>query len=591
VLDLRIYRAAFVAVLLAALVVAFSLQPRPRPIGTTLAPDAFDGAAAFATLTTYADASPDRRPGSSGDDRLAQQVARDLDVLGPGAVRSYHATSQTIDGPQDLTTVVASRPGRPGPGLVVVAHRDAVAGPAQAELSGTAALVQLARVAAAGRLRRTITFVSTSGASGGLAGAREAVRHLPRPVDAVLVLGDLASRGVRKPWVTSASNGGGSAPLRLSRTVESAVRATTGQDPGGARAPAQWARLALPMTLGEQGAFGEAGLPAVLLSASGERPPPAGAATSEKRLTAFGRAALRAVFALDNGPDVVAGPRDVLVTQRKILPRWAVTLLVGAALLPFWLAVGDGAARARRRRLPVAAGVRRTLVSALLFALVLGFAYVLGLVGMLPARPGAPAPAGAVPADGSATGVLVALVLLAILAWVGLRPLALRLGGGTQEPLGTGHAAGTLLVLASLTVVVWLTNPFAAALLVLPAHAWLLAVAPDVRSPRPVRAAFALLALLPVLAVVTSLGGQLGYGPLEGLWNWVLMVAGGHVGVFAGIAWAVAVGVAAGVAELVARVVREEPGTGRAAPVAAVRGPQSYAGPGSLGGTDSALRR
>jgi phosphotriesterase-related protein len=43
-LDLRIYRAAFVPVLFAVLVVAFSLQDRPRPLETTLAPDAFDGA-------------------------------------------------------------------------------------------------------------------------------------------------------------------------------------------------------------------------------------------------------------------------------------------------------------------------------------------------------------------------------------------------------------------------------------------------------------------------------------------------------------------------------------------------------------------
>ena len=42
-LDTRLYRAAFVPLVLALLVAAFALGERPRPIGTTLAPDAFDG--------------------------------------------------------------------------------------------------------------------------------------------------------------------------------------------------------------------------------------------------------------------------------------------------------------------------------------------------------------------------------------------------------------------------------------------------------------------------------------------------------------------------------------------------------------------
>ena len=445
-------------------------------------------------------------------------------------------------------------------------------------------------MARAGRLRRTVTFVSTSGGSGGLAGAREAVRLLPRPVDAVLVLGDLASTRVRKPWVTGWSNGGGgAAALQLRRTVESALRATTGQDAGAPRAAAQWARLALPMTFGEQGAFGKAGLASVAISASGERPPGPGAATSEARLTAFGRAALRAVFALDNGPGVARGPQDGVVTLRKVLPRWAVTLLVGAALLPFWLAASDVAARARRRRLPLAAGVRRALASALPALIVLGFAWLLALVGILPARPGAPVPAGAVPTDGRVSGALVALALTFALGWVGVRPLVLRLSGGTGGPLAAGHAAGVLLVLVVLSFVVWLANPFAAALLILPAHVWLLAVAPAARAPRAVLVGLCLAALVPVAATVAALAGQLGYGVREAAWAWVLMVAGGHVGVTAWLAWSLGLGLAVCVVELVWKLPREQPGTGPAAPVA-VRGPRSYAGPGSLGGTDSALR-
>ncbi len=586
-LDPRTYRAAFVPVLVAVLVAAFSLQARPRPIGTTLAPDAFDGADAQQTLQDYAHRFPARRPGQRGDEELAARVARDLSVLGPGAVHAYRADAQTIDGRQRLTTVVATRPGRSGPGLVVVAHRDAAHGPATAELSGTAVLVELARIAATGRLRRSVTFVSTSGGSGGLAGAAAAVARLPRPVDAVLVLGDLGSRSVHKPWVTGWSNGGGSAPLRLQRTVEAAVRAEARQAPGGLHASAQWARLAFPATLGEQGAFGAAGLPSVLVSAGGERPPAPSAPVEEGRLTASGRAVLRTVFALDNGPDVAAGPERALVVRRKVLPTWAVRLVVAAALLPVWVAVLDGAARVRRRRLPLGAALRWALATAVPFALVALLARALGVAGLLSAHPGAPVPAGVVAVDGSAVGALVALGLTFVLGWVGVRPAVLR-AVGAREPVGDAHAAAVALVVAAVSLGVWVANPFAAALLVVPAHLWLLAVAPEARLPRGVAALIALLALLPAGLALRSVALQLGYGPGDAAWSAVLLVAGGHVGPLAWLTWALLGGAGVGVAVLVARRRPEAPPQAAAV---AVRGPRSYAGPGSLGGTDSALRR
>ncbi len=590
-LDPRIYRAAFALVALAILVVAFSLAARPRAIGTTLAPDAFDGDAAFAALGSYAARFPVRRPGDRDDTALAERLARDLTVLGPGTVRTFRSSGQTIDGERELATVVATRPGRPGPGLVVVAHRDAAGAPARAELSGTATLVELARVAAAGRLRRTVTFVSTSGGSGGLAGAQEAIRRLPQPVDAVLVLGDLASRTVRKPWVVGWSNGGGTAPQRLRRTLEAAVRTETGQDAGGPRAGAQWARFAFPATVSEQGAFGQAGQASVLLSASGELPPDAGAPVTERRLTVFGRAALRTIFALDNGPDIAAGPQELLVTQRKVLPGWAVSLLVGAALFPVWLVVVDGLARARRRKLPVAAGVRWVLAAALPFVLVALFALALGLTGLIGERPGAPVPAGAVPADATAAGVGAALVLVFVLGWIGLRPMALR-ALGARAPLGDGHAAAALAVLAAVSFGVLLVNPFAAALLVLPAHLWLLAVAREVRLPRPAAGLLALVALVPLVLVAVSLARQLGYGALDAAWSLVLMVSGGHVGPLGWLTWSVLAGAAVSVGVLAVGRRPGESDAGRARPRGAtVRGPRTYAGPGSLGGTDSALRR
>jgi len=595
-LNPRIYRAAFLPVLLAVLVAAFSLQDRPRGIGTTLAPDAFDGARTAEQLEGLAERFRERRPGSAGDRALAAAVERELRAAlepegaeevpgGDRLVRSVTRSAQTIDGKRDITTVLATRPGQPGPGLVVLAHRDAADGPARAQLSATAALLELARVTGDGRLRRTVTFVSTSGGSGGSAGAAAAVRELPRPVDAVLVLGALGSRDIAKPFVVGWSNGVEQAPLRLTRTVQAAVRRETGSEPGGPRASSQLVRLALPATLGEQGPLLAAGLPAVLLSAAGERGPVADAPVVRGRLAAFGRSALRAMFALDNGPPIADEPGPFLVTQRKVLPDWAVRVLVGSLLLPVWVAAVDGLARVRRRRQPVGPGLRWVLASALPFALAGAFTVLLALVGLLPAAPQAPVPGGAIPGEGV---VAAAIALVFVLGWVLLRPTALRALAADRPPVTPGHAAAVLLVLAAATAVLWLRNPYAALLLVPAAHLWLLAVAPEVRPPRAASLALVVLGLVPLALACAVLAGQLGLDAPEAAWTALLLVAGGHVGPAAWLGWSVLAG--CGVA---AALVAARPGTDeRPVPPVMTRGPLlHHAGPGSLGGTESALRR
>ena len=98
-----------------------------------------------------------------------------------------------------------------------------------------------------------MTFVSTSGGSAGLGGARDLAERLTGRPGAVLVLGDLAGTTVRRPFVPAGRRATASASLQLRRTVEAAVRKEAGTNPGGARATSQWARLAFPVTVGEQG--------------------------------------------------------------------------------------------------------------------------------------------------------------------------------------------------------------------------------------------------------------------------------------------------------------------------------------------------
>src|SRR4051794_21614999 len=245
-LDARIYRAALVPVLLAVIVCAFSLEDQPPAIGTTLAPDAFSGPRATRELQSLAAAFPRRRAGSAADAALARRIAGTFRGMEPAyEVTARSFTGETIDGKRRLQTVLARQVGEPGPEPVVVAHRDAAGRGARAELSGTAAMLELARVVAGGRLRRTVTFVSTTGGSGAAAGVRDLARRLSgNPIDAVLVLGDLASRRSRRPLTVNWSDGSTLGPLRLKRTVDEAVRDEVATQPGAPGVVTQWTRLA-----------------------------------------------------------------------------------------------------------------------------------------------------------------------------------------------------------------------------------------------------------------------------------------------------------------------------------------------------------
>ncbi|MGZ6644707.1 MAG: M28 family peptidase, partial [Solirubrobacteraceae bacterium] len=572
---------------------AFSLSDRPRPIGTTLEPDAFSASRAQADLDAWAGAYPARRAGDSGDAALAAKLAATFRAMGSYQVSTPSFEAETADGRRRLTTVIARQVGQPGPGLVVVAHRDALGRGARAELSGTAAMMELARVVRGGRLKRTVTFVSTSGGSAGLGGARDLPERLTGRPGAVLVLGDVAGATVRRPFVAGWSTGDGVGSLQLRRTVAAAVRKEAGTNPGGARATSQWARLAFPVTVGEQGPLVAADLPTALMSVSGARSPPADdpIVRNPPRLQPFGRAALRTLTALDNTPTLqLGGSARSLVTMRKVLPLWAVRLLIASLLLAPMLVAVDGFARVRRRHEPVVPWVWWILASAAPIAVALAFAWFLGVTGLLPATPPEPVAAGAIPVGTSGTVALVAIGLVALLAWIALRPALMRRAGTRPGPFrGEGAGAALLVTWCAVAAVLWLRNPYAAALLVPGAHALLAVIAPEVRLRRALAVGLVVVAAAPFLLVDVSIAGQLGLSPPDFGWFCVLLVAGGVVGPLGWVTWSLVLTclVAALLVALRSRSSVTPPQT----PQITVRGPVSYAGPGSLGGTESALRR
>lgn len=585
VLNGRIYRAAFLPVLFALVIAGFSLRDLPRPLASPLAPDAFDAQAAMRDLARLQAAFPGRKAGSRADDALAGLLAARLRQAG-FAVRTQAFQGQTAAGERRLVNVIGERTGFSGRQILVVAHRDALAAPSRASLSSTATLLELARVLGGRTLGRTIVLASTTAGAAGAAGAAELGARPGGPVDASLVLGGPAGTDMRRPLVVPWSDGGGgAAPLDLQRTVEAAIRMETGTAPGGVGLVARFARLAVPLTVGEQGALLADGLPAVLVGPSGERGPGASNAVTEDRMQAFGRGVLRSITALDGSAPVARSPRSELVIRNKVLPEWAIRLLVAALALPVLAAAVDGLARVRRRRGRVGMWLAWVLGGIVPFALGWAFLLLARVTGLIPAAPPHTAPAGSVPV---AWPALVCAALVLVLGWIAVRPLLLRAWGVTGAVTSPGAGAALMLVLSGLTAAVWVGNPFAAALLLPLLHLALAVAAPEVRLSRAAALALALVALVPFALIAVYYALAFGMGPVELAWTGALLLAGGQVGIAGGLALCVLAGCAASVVAVAMR-------SGGVRPEGeldvTVRGPVSYAGPGSLGGTESALRR
>jgi len=611
-LNGRLYRVAFAPFAVALAVAAFSLTARPAPLTSTLVPDAFEGAPALAELKSLTAEFPSRRPGSPGDEKLATKIARTLEGLGaPGhggfQVTTHRFQAQTIDGERTLSTVVAQRAGSSGgTPIVIFAHRDARGAggsSSEAELSGTAALIELARVFAARETQRTIVLVSTSGGSGGDAGALNFATEAsppaqasPRtPFDAAIVLGDVAGGGRRKSFVVPYSDAFGSAPEELQRTVTSAFEQNVGGNPGAPSAFGQLAHLAFPLATGEEGALNANGLPAVLVQMTGEATPRAGEAVSAERLEGFGRATLSAVDALDTAPDIESAPQTGLVIGRQVLGEWVLRLLLATLLIPPLLLLADGYARLRRRRgasgdREMIRGLAWTAACALPFLATALFAKALGWLGALPA-PAMPLPASALSLGGFAVRGVVAVALVLVLGWLAWPAVVRRLGLRVR-PDDDGAGLAMLTVLLVVGVVAWLSDPYAALLVLGALHLWLLLVSPRTRPPWPAALALVAVALVPLALLIAFYAREFGVGPGGVAWDAVLLLAGGHVGIAATVLWSLGFGcvVAAALLATAPEVELGDDGIDDGTPLR-IRGPLSYAGPGSLGGTESALRR
>jgi hypothetical protein len=545
---------------------------------------------------------PDRRPGSAADTSIANYVQQSFQQAGLQVQRRAFS-AQTEDGPREVETVTGTLAGLTPGSIVIVAHRDSTHTGAVADMSGTAVLLELAQMLSSQTQQRSIVLASTS-ASIGAAGAAELARTLPQPVDAVIVLGDMAGTDVRTPIVVPWSDTTLVAPTLLSNTVAQAVGQQTGLAVGDESLGGQFLHLAFPLAASEQLPFAAKGEPAVLISASGSRVPAAEEKTSEGQIGGFGRAVLQTVSALEAGGSVPA-PSSYLRWQGKLIPEWAVRLLVLALIAPVLLATVDGLARARRRGYRVARWTLWVLSACIPFVLAVLAVVGLRLVGVINIAPPGPIGGDALTLGSRAVAILIGLGLLIVVSsaavwWFGRRMWS---GSAAQEPTNDRHrrrpelpddaaspgaAAALMLVLCAVTLAIWLENPFAAALMIVALHAWMWIVGPENRLRAPWAILLLLVGLAPGVLAALYYAKVMGLGPAAAAWNAVLMLAGGDVSVLAALEWSIVLGCVVSLVLMMVRIARQP----RPAEIpVTVRGPISYAGPGSIGATKSAIRR
>ena len=524
--------------LLAVVLTMFSFQSRPGPLEQGLPADVlFDGNQAADLATRIATQEPDRRAGTTGDRATAQLVADTFATRGFAGGGGSRPVVQrfTTDGTR-LVNVVGRRAGSSRRQIVIVAARDAASVPdAPGSAADTAALMQVARVYQGRPSEKTLVLASIDGSHLGQAGARRLIEVLPEPdlVDAVVVVSDLGAMS-DKPPVQAWSNDSTRAGIALQRTVAESIRLELGSAPGGAGTFGQLARLSFPIGIGAQGVLLDSGYDAVRISGSGELPPGGSGPTTAidpDRLGGLGRATLRTLTALDEGPRPEHGPKSYLQAVSQVLPGWVLSLLAGALLLPVLVASVDAFARARRRHVDVLRWLRWLGAWVAPFLAALALAQFLALVGATPSPPAAPVPPDDLPLDGAAMAVLAGIAVAMVLAYLLARWLAARPDPelGRTPDLGAGVALG--LTIAAGSVLLWLVDPYAGLLTVPAAHLWMLLALTRPLPARRVRAVLIAVGIAPAVLVAIYYMFALSVDPLSGLWYLLMLVTGQSVGI------------------------------------------------------------
>jgi hypothetical protein len=549
----RLYRGTWLLVGIPLLAAAFSVHKAgPLPPPSTALPASFDGPSAVTLASELSRLYPDREPGSAGAAGAAQWVRDQLTPYGLRVEPERFRADLPGLGERTLVNQVVTVPGRSPDEIVVVAHRDDDGtGPgANNNASGIAALILLARSygatygARAVSPQHTLVFVATDGGAFGDLGARRFAESHPGHIVAAVALDTLAADG--RPRLTLIGNEPRLASPGFVETAAQRVIEQAGRRPEHPGALAQLVDLGFPFTLHEQGPLLAHGIPALTLTTGGERPPNAFTDQPERlnrvRLAELGRAAQQLLRWLDAGAELAPGTARYVYFGPRVLPGWAIELVLLAALLPFLLSAVDLFARCRRRHIPLTPALRSFRSRAGFWLWVALLFELFALIGIWPSAPAVPLPPGAAPAADWPVIGLLALALLVGLGWLVARARLVPRGpvSATEELAG---ATAALLALAIVALLVVATNPFALIFLLPSLHAWLWL--PHVRR-RPLWTRLALLGagFLGPLLLLGSFAFRYGLG-LDAPWYLAELTATGYVKLAAvaiAVAWLGAAG-------------------------------------------------
>jgi hypothetical protein len=479
----RLYRGTWLLVGIPLLAAAFSVhRPAPLPTPQPTLPASFDRFGAVELASELARLYPDRVPGTAGAAGAAEWVRQQLSPYGLKVVSDRFRANVPGVGERTLENQLVTVPGRSPDEIVVMSHRDDDgSGPgANNNASGIAALIQLARSygssigARAVSPQHTLVFVATDGGAFGALGARRFAESHRGRVIAAIDLAALAGSG--PPRIVLAGTEPRLASPGLVETAAQRVLEQAGSRPAHAGALAQLVDLAFPYTLHEQGPLLAHGIPALTLTSGGERPPSAFVDRADRldglRLAQLGGSAQQLLRWLDFGAELAPGTARYIYFGPRVLPGWAIELVLLAALLPFLLVAVDLFARCRRRHIPLAPALRSYRSRAGFWLWVMVIFELFALAGVWPGAPAVPLPPESAPATDWPVGGLLGLAVLAGLGWLVTRARLMprRPASATEELAGTTAA---LLALAVVALLVVATNPFALVFLLPSLHAWL----------------------------------------------------------------------------------------------------------------------
>ena len=586
-LEPHLYRLSLFLGVAAAIVLMFSVVSRPEALRSDAATDSFQAGQAANLARELVKAAPDRRPGTVGDSRAAAFVIKRFRAIEGGEV-----TTQGFDGRFDgdgvsLRNVTLVLPGLTSSRLVIAAPRDCAGGQCGvSSAAATGSLLELADAFESMRHRKTLVLVSLDGSAAGAAGASQLASDLSaEPADAAIVVTQPGARSLGGPLVLPWSTGPQSASIQLTESARAAVGTELNASDGLQQSTfGSLMRLAVPAGLGDQAPLVEAGVSAIGLSSAGARPLPESSDTiknlSPKTLGGIGRSALSLAFAVDSASSIEHGPSAYIPLAGKLIPGWALALLALALLIPVGVVSLDAIVRAGRRGEHWVLALAWVLSRAIPFVAAMLLAYLFTASGLIPdpAFPFDPARNG-IDVGGAAALVLMAGAFAVLVYYLHRLPLHDE-GDDPVTP-----AIGTVIFVSVLGI--WLANPYLALLLVPTAHLWLFASVPEMRGRLALAAPIAAVGLILPLIALIHLGGELGTG-VETPWQLLLMFTGRHFGPVALVPLCLLGACLLALLELAAT--RRPPAQVQGADKR-VRGPLTYAGPGSLGGTESALPR